>query len=89
MYWPAGIQLAQQALLMAFWLSLPLLAAIAAAGLAGGLLQGALGHSDPATLVAAKLLAALVALLFFGAWMLSFTGDYWTGMWQAAVELVR
>ena len=89
MYWPAGLQLIQQALLMAFWLSLPLLAAISAAGLAGGLLQGTLGHSDPATLVAAKLLAGGLALLFFGAWMISFTADYWTGMWQAAVQLVR
>ncbi|MHB8995937.1 MAG: flagellar biosynthetic protein FliQ [Armatimonadota bacterium] len=89
MYWPAGVQLAQQALLMAFWLSLPLLASISAAGLAGGLLQGTLGHSDPATLVAVKLLAGGIALIFFGAWMVSFTAEYWTGMWLAAVELAR
>lgn len=89
MYWPAGLHLVEQALLMAFWLSLPLLAAISAAGLAGGLLQGTLGHSDPATLVAAKLLAGGIALAFFGAWMVSFTADYWAGLWLASVQLVR
>jgi flagellar biosynthesis protein FliQ len=89
MYWPAGVQLVQQALLMAFWLSLPLLASISAAGLAGGLLQGTFGHNDPAALVAVKLLAGGIALLFFGAWMVSFTAEYWTGMWLAAVELAR
>ena len=74
---------------MAFWLSLPLLASISAAGLAGGLLQGTLGHSDPAALVAIKLLAGAIALLFFGAWMLSFTAGYWAATWQTAVQWAR
>lgn len=89
MYWPVGVSLTQGALLMAFWLSLPLLGAIAVAGLAGGLLQGTLGHNDPATLVAAKLLAAALALLFFGAWMVSFMGAYWSSLWPLAVQVTR
>lgn len=89
MYWAQGVSLVQNALLMAFWLSLPLVAAVSAAGLAVGVLQGSLGHSDSALLTAAKLLAGGLALLFFGAWMLSFTAAYWTGLWSAAVTLVR
>ena len=73
---------------MAFWLALPLLACISAAGIVGGILQGSLGHSDPATLIAAKLLAAGVALMFFGTWMLSFTASYWIAGcgWHALVR---
>jgi flagellar biosynthesis protein FliQ len=89
MYWPDGVNLVQSALLAAFWLALPLLAAIAAAGLVGGLLQSSLGHSDPSTLVAPKLAAAAVAYLFFGAWMLSFTCNYWIRLWQGLGALIR
>lgn len=89
MYWPAGVNLIQTALLMAFWLSLPVLGAICAAGVAGGIAQGSLGHSDPATLVAAKLLGAGLALVFFGTWMLSFGAGYWTQLWLNMARLAR
>lgn len=89
MYWPAGVTLLQNALLMAFWLALPLLACISAAGMVGGIVQGSLGHSDPATLVAAKLLAGGAALVFFGAWMLMFMAGYWSSLWPGVTQLVR
>lgn len=89
MYWPDGVNLIQTALLMAFWLGLPVLGAICAAGLAGGLVQSSLGHSDPATLVGAKLLGAGLALVFFGAWMLSFGASYWSQLWLSMTRLVR
>ena len=89
MYWPAGVALIQNALLMAFWLALPLLAGISAAGVVGGVLQGSLGHSDPATLIAAKLLAGGVTIVFFGTWMLSFMAGYWNSLWPTVAHLIR
>lgn len=86
---PSALLLVQNALLAAFWLSVPLLAAISAAGLAGGMLQGVLGNPDAASLVGSKLLAAGLAFLFFGAWMLSFSAAYWRCMWLGAASLVR
>lgn len=89
MYWPAGVALIQNALFTAFWLALPLLAGISAAGLAGGVLQGSLGHSDPATLIAAKLLAGGLTLVFFGMWMLMFMAGYWSSLWATVTHLIR
>ena len=89
MYWPTGVLLTQDALLMAFWLSLPVLACIGAAGVVGGILQGSLGHSDPATLIAAKLLAGGVALVLFGTWMLMSMAGYWSSLWSAVSRLIR
>ena len=89
MHWPAGVNLIQNALLMAYWLALPLLGCISIAGVVGGAVQGSLGHSDPSTLVAVKLLAGGVALLFFGTWMVSFMGGYWSSLWPFAASLIR
>ncbi len=89
MYWAAGTALLQNALLMAMWLSLPLLAAIVAAGLLGAYLQHLLGLSDQSSLLAPKLLAAAVALALFGAWMLSLSCGYWGSLWLAAASLVH
>ena len=89
MYWATGVALLQQALTMAVWLSLPLLAAVALTGVAGGALQGMLGSPDPASLVAPKLVAAAVILALFGAWMLSLTCGYWGALWAGVGQLVR
>jgi flagellar biosynthesis protein FliQ len=70
------------------WVSVPLLLAIAGAGLVAGFLQSAIGQSDPNVLFA-PLLAAALAFLFFGAWMLAFTADYWVRLWLAAIQLLR
>jgi flagellar biosynthesis protein FliQ len=89
MHWATGVALLQQALMLAVWLSLPLLAAVVAAGLAGGAAQGALGSPDPAALVAPKLIAAAVILALFGAWMLSLACGYWGGLWVQAGRFVN
>ncbi len=89
MYWSAGINLLQGALLMGFWLALPLLGAILAGGLIASLLQGALVQPDGASLVAPRLLAAGLAILFFGLWMITFMGDYWIALWVGVVSLIK
>ncbi|MEN6545374.1 MAG: hypothetical protein ABFE07_04965 [Armatimonadia bacterium] len=89
MYWPTGINLLQSWLLFGVWVALPLLGAIAAGGLVANLLQGALVQPDGASLVPPRLLAAAVALLFFGAWMLTFMAQHWITLWLGAPQLVR
>jgi len=89
MSWQGGVALMQGALVVATWVSLPLLLALTAAGLMAGLLQSALGQSDPTTLFAPRLLAAVLALAFFGLWMLAYTTDYWRALWLGAAQLVR
>lgn len=89
MYWPIGINLLQGALVVAIWVALPLLGAIAAGGLVASLLQGVLVQPDGASLVAPRLLAAALAVLFFGAWMLTFMAGYWTTLWLGVAQLVK
>jgi flagellar biosynthesis protein FliQ len=85
-----GVQLLQGALLTALWVGLPVLLGVAVVGLLAGNLQGALGQNDPVAQTPPRLLAALGALLLFGAWMLALTAHYWVGMWsQAALLVVR
>jgi len=84
MYWATGTTLLGNALLMALWLSLPLLAGISLAGLLGGYLQGLFGLSDPGSLLAPKLVAAGIVLALFSTWMLSLTCGYWGSLWVAA-----
>lgn len=89
MYWPAGLGLIQNALLTALWLALPLLVAIVGGSLAAGVIAGAAGSGDGATLTAPRLLAGALALLFFGAWMLTAAAAYWLALWIGLPDLVR
>jgi len=89
MYWAAGVTLLQNALMLAVWLSLPLLAGIAVASVAGGLAQSYLGLSDSASLLAPRLIAAALVVACFGTWMLSLTCSYWGNLWLSAAQLVR
>lgn len=89
MYWATGVGLLQNALMLAVWLSLPLLSAIVIAGLVGAWAQGLFGLNDPAGLLAPKLVAAGAILVLFGAWMLSLTCSYWGPLWAGAASLVN
>lgn len=89
MYWPIGINLLQGALMVAVWVALPLLGAIAAGGLVASLLPGTLVQSDVASLVPPRMLAATLALLFFGVWMLTFVAQYWMTLWLSAPQLAK
>lgn len=82
------IALIQQAVVMAMYVALPPVAAAAAAGYAMGWLQGAVGSGDPAVGTAPRLLAAGIAVLIFGTWMLSMVGGYWHELWRSIPELV-
>ena len=82
------IAIIQQALLVAMYVALPPLLAAAAVGYAMGWLQGAVGSGDPAVGTAPRLLAAGVALLVFGTWMLSMVGGYWHKLWHSIPELI-
>lgn len=88
MFWPQGIQLLQGALTVALWVSLPVLLAVVAVGLLTGSLQQWLGNSDPVAQTPPRLLAALGALLVFGAWMLAVLAHYWSALWPQAAALV-
>ena len=88
-HWDIGMQMVRGALLVAFWVSLPVLAAASLAGLLMGFVQAATGQNDPSLPFAPRLLAAMAAFLFFGAWMIAFTADYWIALWQGAAQLVR
>lgn len=87
MYWPAGVALLQNAFMLALWVSLPLLGAIAVAGLAGSVVQSNFGLSDHAGLIALKLLAGGIAFVLFSAWMLSMTANYWGTLWLSAAAI--
>lgn len=87
MFWPQGMQLLQGALLMALWVGLPVVTAVAVVGLLTGGLQGWLGQGDPVLQTPPRLLAALVALLLFGAWMLALLAHYWSHVWPQAAAL--
>ena len=89
MNWQTGIYLMQSALLASLWLALPMLVAATVAGLLTGALQSALGLQEPGLPVLPKLLAVGVALFFFGAWMISFSMDFWRSLWLQVPALCR
>jgi flagellar biosynthesis protein FliQ len=89
MYWPLGVQLIQSALVIAVWVALPLVVAIAAAGLAAGFLQTSLNQSDPVALYPPRLVGAVLALVFFGTWMLALVAHYWTQLWVQAGAMAQ
>lgn len=87
MHWEQGVHLIQSALAMAVWLSLPLLLAIVGAGLIASRLQAAIGVAEAGVVVPARLLGAMLGVLVAGAWMLSFSADYWTALWRQAAQI--
>ena len=87
---PAGIvELAQRALVMAFYLALPLLGAAFAVGLAASIIQAATRQSDPTLNTVPKLLGVGGALLIFGAWMAGSLQGFWYDLWTHLPEMVR
>ncbi len=83
------LELAQRALLVAFYVALPLLAAAVAAGLAMAAVQSALRQSDTTVSTVPKLLAAGGALLVFGGWMVAVLGGFWVDLWTSLPEMMR
>ena len=81
MDWQVAAALMQHAVLMALWVGMPLTVAATGAGLVLGFVQGALGHSDSAVLIGPRILAAGVAFLIFGTWMLVLLSRYWVALW--------
>ncbi len=64
------VQLLGEALLLSVVVALPPLGAALAAGLIGGFLQAATGVHDPSVGLVPRILAALVALVVAGPWMM-------------------
>jgi flagellar biosynthetic protein FliQ len=89
MSWQIGLYLMQSALLSGLWLALPMLLAATVAGVLTGALQSGLGLHEPGLPVLPKLLAVAAALLFFGAWMMAFSMDFWRSLWLQAPGLCR
>lgn len=83
MYWPAGVMLLQNAILLALWILLPLLIALAVSGAAGAYAQSYLGWTDPGALLAPKIIAAGFTLAILGTWMLGLLVNYWGSLWLA------
>ena len=81
--------MAQRALVLAFYVVLPMLGAVAAAGVAIAAVQSALKQSDPTVAVAPRLLAAGGALLIFGGWMMAMVGGFCRELWAHLPEMVR
>ncbi|GEM_PF-5934247 len=83
------LELAQRALVLALYVSLPLLGAIVAAGIAISAVQAALKQSDATVAVAPRILAAGGALLIFGGWMMAILGGFCRELWAHLPEIVR
>jgi flagellar biosynthetic protein FliQ len=77
----AVVQLFREALLAAFWLSLPLLATGFVAGILISLVQIVTSMQDSAFATVPRLAAFLVALMVFLPWMLMRLVSYTTLIW--------
>lgn len=86
---PELIELAQRALVIALYVSLPVLAAVLGISLLVSAAQSALRQSDPTVSVAPRILAAGGALLIFGGWMSALLGGFWVELWRHLPEMVR
>ena len=64
------VALLQEALLLSVIVALPPLGAALLAGVVGGFLQAATGVQDPSVGLVPRILAALVALVIAGPWMM-------------------
>jgi len=82
------VELAQRALVIAFYVALPLLGAAVAAGLAVSAAQAAFRQSDATLAVAPRLLAAGGALLIFGGWMAAVLGGFWAELWASLPRMM-
>lgn len=83
------LELAQRALLVAFYVALPVLAAAVAAGLAVTAVRSALRQNDATVSTVPRLLAAGGALLIFGGWMAAVLGGFWLDLWTSLPEMMR
>ncbi|MCX6621248.1 MAG: flagellar biosynthetic protein FliQ [Acidobacteria bacterium] len=75
-----AVDVVQQALMVAFWISIPLLAVGFAAGVVVSLVQIVTSLQDPAFGSVPRLAAFLAGLLLFLPWMLMRMMSYTTGL---------
>jgi len=87
MLWPEGVALIQGALVVALWVSLPVIIAASIGGILSGYAHSALGLGDGASALAPRLAVVVGALVLFGAWMLALTAQYWSQLWAQAAAL--
>jgi len=82
-------ELAQRALMVAFYVALPMLGGVVAAGLLVSTVQAATRQTDPTVSVVPRLLAAGAAALLFGGWMIAVLQGFWLELWLHLPEMVR
>lgn len=82
-------ELAQRALMVAFYMGLPMLGTVLATGLLTSTLQAAARQSDPTVNTVPRLLAAGGALLIFGGWMAAVLQGFWQELWRHLPEMVK
>ncbi|MFP3902690.1 MAG: flagellar biosynthetic protein FliQ [Armatimonadota bacterium] len=76
-------------ILVSMCVAAPPVAAAALVGFAMGWLQSSVGGGDSAAGTAPRLLAAGVAILIFGTWMVSLLGGFWYQLWSNIPEMVQ
>lgn len=82
-------ELAQRGLMIALYVSLPVLGAVLATGLLVSTMQAATRQTDPTVSTVPRLLAAGGALLIFGGWMVAVMQVFWMELWLHLPEMVR
>ena len=73
---------------MGLYVAIPPVAAAALAGFATGVLQSTTGQSDTAVSTAPRLLAALLAVIIFGMWMVSLAAGFWHRLWSSLPQMI-
>ena len=76
------------ALLYGLQAALPALILVALAGLLAALLQTFLGYGDPALGLTLRVAGVVLALVFFGGWMVATVLAYWHWSGQQLVRVV-
>lgn len=74
---------------MGLYVAIPPVAAAVLAGFAAGLVQSAAGQSDTAVSTAPRLLAALLATIIFGMWMVSLVAGFWHRLWTSLPQMIN
>jgi len=82
-------ELAQRGLMIALYVSLPVLGAVLATALLVSTVQAATRQTDPTVSTVPRLLAAGGALLIFGGWMVAVLQVFWMELWLHLPEMVR
>jgi len=82
-------EMARRALVLAFEVSLPALAAGLLVALVVGALQGATQHGDPTAGFAPRLIAVGAVLLLFGSWIVWSLLRFWIGCWETIPGLLE